>query len=112
MRLIDADALIQAINPMYVAKKDIVADTFAEGCMQFEKLIKQQPTLSQWIPVSERLPQDSSDVLVCTEDSQVLIGWLDGENDWWICSELADDFKSVTAWMPLPEAYKEDSNND
>lgn len=43
-RLIDAEALIKAINPMYISKVNIVADTFAEGCMQFEKLIKEQPT--------------------------------------------------------------------
>ena len=43
-RLIDAEALIKAINPMYISKVNIVADTFAEVCMQFEKLIKEQPT--------------------------------------------------------------------
>ena len=43
-RLIDAEALIKAINPMYISKVNIVADTFTEGCMQFEKLIKEQPT--------------------------------------------------------------------
>ena len=81
MRMIDADALIKAIDPMYVAKKGIVADTFAEGCIQFEKLIKEQPTIepnkadcwgckcskmeqTQWIPVSERLPEEDGEYLV------------------------------------------------
>ena len=43
-RLIDANALLEAIDPMYKSKKDIVPDTFAEGCVQMEKLINQQPT--------------------------------------------------------------------
>lgn len=106
MRLIDADALerelIEVAN--YRCKTHPKWEQPFRIC---NLIINRQPTISQWIPVSERLPQDNSDVLVCAEDGQVLIGWLDGENDWWICSELADDYKSVIAWMPLPEPYKE-----
>lgn len=57
MRLIDADALINAIDPMYIAKRGIVADTFAGGCMQFEKLIKQQPTAYDVNKVIEQLEE-------------------------------------------------------
>lgn len=57
MGLIDADALIKAIDPMYRAKRDIVADTFAQGCMQFEKLIKQQPTAYDVNKVIEQLEE-------------------------------------------------------
>lgn len=109
MRTIDADVLIQAIDPMYKAKKDIVADTFAEGCMQFEKLIKQQPTIPQWIPVSERLPNSKKMVLVSLKTGL-------GE---WVETDFIDPFGTiyepwsrhwscdVIAWMPLPEPYKE-----
>lgn len=44
MRLIDADELIESIDTMYKDTKGIVPDNLAEGCMLFEKLIKQQPT--------------------------------------------------------------------
>ena len=60
MRLIDADALIKAINPMYISKVNIVADTFAEGCMQFEKLIKEQPTAYDIDKVIEQLEEKSA----------------------------------------------------
>ena len=44
MRLIDADALIEAMDKRYNEKKDIVPNNLAEGFMQMEKLIKEQPT--------------------------------------------------------------------
>lgn len=43
-RLIDADALIEAMDKRYNEKKDIVPNNLAEGFMQMEKLIKEQPT--------------------------------------------------------------------
>lgn len=43
-RLIDADALLQAMDKRYKKKKDIVPNNLAEGFMQMEKLIKEQPT--------------------------------------------------------------------
>ena len=59
MRLIDADTLLEAIDPMYKAKKDIVPDNFAEGCVQMEKLIKQQPTAYDVDKVIEELTDNA-----------------------------------------------------
>lgn len=44
MRLIDADLLLSQIGNRYDEKKDIVPDNLAEGFVQMEKLIKEQPT--------------------------------------------------------------------
>ena len=44
MRLIDADALLNAIDKRYQEKEGVVPDNLAEGFMQMEKLIKEQPT--------------------------------------------------------------------
>lgn len=41
---ISRSKLLNAIDPMYKTKQGIVPDNFAEGCMQMENLIKQQPT--------------------------------------------------------------------
>ena len=43
-RLIDADALVKAMDKRYKEKSGIVQDNLAEGFMQMEKLIKEQPT--------------------------------------------------------------------
>lgn len=44
MRLIDADLLLSLMDKRFKEKKDIVPNNLAEGFMQMEKLIKEQPT--------------------------------------------------------------------
>ena len=83
----------------------------------FKKWIDSQPKVGEWIPVSEELPEDGL-VLVTVNDKHnnltfenALItgcycyaeGWiLEGYIDW------VDP--NVTAWMPLPEPYKEQND--
>lgn len=55
MRLIDADKLIECMSSRYNEKKDIVSDNLAEGFMQIEKLIKEQPTAYDVDKVVEEL---------------------------------------------------------
>lgn len=43
MRLIDADLLLPQIGNRYDEKKDIVPDNLAEGFMQMDKFIREQP---------------------------------------------------------------------
>ena len=72
--------------------------------------------MHEWIPVTERLPKDAADVLICTIYNTIFTahrysvsfnghikeGWEDGA-EWW----EYDDAGVVTAWMPLPKPYKE-----
>ena len=77
----------------------------------------QEPKTGEWIPVSERLPEDSGEYLVTVIDEDVEtykhmeIAWYAHpkdydveEGDW---RELMFNEK-VIAWMPLPEPYKEE----
>lgn len=57
MRLIDADALLQAMDKRYNEKKDIVPNNLAEGFMQMEKLIKEQPTAYDVEKIVEQLEE-------------------------------------------------------
>ena len=71
------------------------------------KVVSPAPLAPTWIPVTERLPEDGIDVLV-TDDSggyatigiDCMFTRLSGKREW-----LAS--QRVTAWMPLPEPYKE-----
>ncbi len=72
--------------------------------------IEQLPSLQSephWIPVSERLPEINEGILLSYFD-EITIGWLNNDGLWsiydgWKCVN-ADE---VSAWMPLPEPYKE-----
>ena len=55
MRLIDADKLIDSMDDRYKEKVNNVPDNLAEGFMQMEKLIKEQPTAFDVDKVVEQL---------------------------------------------------------
>lgn len=58
------------------------------------------PQESKWIPVSERLPKEDEDVLICTPHRGVTVAYYSTMN--WF-DEAGDVlyFKPI-AWMPLP----------
>jgi hypothetical protein len=58
---------------------------------------------TEWIPVSERLPEGYC--LFCDIDGDVYYGHI-YDKKWWAEGQN-DRIKNVTAWMPLPEPYKE-----
>lgn len=86
--------------------------------------------MNEWIPVKERLPEKDGDYLVCFEEGYredyglneigIMPFDVDCENfGYWTeyfdhnsLGSLGRDFDSanVTAWMPLPEPYREDGD--
>ena len=99
-RLIDADKLIEEIESY---RGDIFASEIVE-------LIKQMPTVGEWIPCSERMPDESGTYIISAIDGNILRvsfakrmprlrTWaLSGSRSYW----------KVKAWMPLPEPYKKE----
>lgn len=66
---------------------------------------------TNWIPVSERLPDDEQMVLVCsnTGNIEVSCGSRSTEiKDKFIWYTSGWKFGEVAAWMPLPEPYQEE----
>lgn len=68
----------------------------------------------KWVPVSERLPEDEIDVLICNANGDIEISRgsysteLKNEFIWYTSGWR---FGKVIAWMPLPESYKVGSEN-
>lgn len=66
----------------------------------------------RWIPVSERLPEDSELVLFSTKTDRVFEGRYfddDTKRQWYSFRDETFAWDNVvTAWMPLPEPYKQE----
>lgn len=69
------------------------------------KALEQEP---EWIPVSERVPEDGEEVLCFLDSEEMAV--LFRRNDWgqyeWVDGGFATGSYDVIAWMPLPEPYK------
>ena len=122
MRLIDADKLIYEID-------SYCGDIFVSEIID---LIKDIPTVGEWIPCSERLPEDYDNrFYMCAvenheEDPPMLCQYEEGYGfGFWYdnydentLGYLDSEFKTneelgyekVVAWMPLPEPYTERSD--
>ena len=72
-----------------------------------EKLISNGVTVQEWIPVTERLPENIANrvLVVCERSNGVFYAHY--EKPFWINLETDKRFIStVTHWMPLPEPPK------
>lgn len=84
--------------------------------MEALELVESQPKVGEWIPCSERLPEEEEPVLVQWEKYDrhlnITITYLDVM---WLDDAEEEVFETingvpngkVVAWMPLPEPYSE-----
>ena len=68
----------------------------------------------EWVPTSERLPELKEDVLASLKNGRLFVCCLYKYEStceyWWIGEEeIHFRFDEVAAWMPLPEPYREES---
>lgn len=75
---------------------------------------------NRWIPVEERLPEEDTIVLLTvsglysciTFSDAIELGNLCSDGEWFIEGYPDWDDPNVTAWMPLPEPYQWEKNNE
>ena len=69
--------------------------------------------MAVWVPIGEKLPEPRTKVLISFDDGTVDAywqQWADDPEDGFVNAYVTDDFtgyRHVTAWMPLPDPFKE-----
>ena len=105
--MIDEKKLIEDLIPILNENDDM----FLAG--RIIGTIDRQPQISDWIPVSERLPEDEYGVLVTVNGKHNNTTFIDAleiaeydSDEGWIIEGYLDWINpDVTAWMPLPEPF-------
>ena len=83
-------------------------EKLADRCARYAEEIAVLQEKTRWIPVTERLPEDRSNVLVAAywyERWGVYMGWCVPERaEWCVHIGIGDrNDVAVTHWLPLPE---------
>ena len=120
VRLIDANALAESDMAKLIDKYLYNQCNLTVGLAA--ALMPEIEAASKWIPCSERMPESRAVVIFTVNRGYpfVCVGYrINSERDGlklqrWFCklSKLNFSNYDVTAWMPMPEAYKEDDDDD
>ena len=85
--------------------KLVTARDFLEMIEQLQEDLEQDEKENGWIPVSERLPEDDTTVLVSCKTKN---GTTFVRCGYYVCGSWHLNCEGVKAWKLLPEPYKED----
>lgn len=98
--MIDEKKLIDELK-----QSGMIADnSYGNAMVDF---INSQPKIGQWIPCSERLPEESLNSVIGWDEYRkrcCFVQYYDGK--WHLGSKYGEAVK-IIAWMPVPEPYKE-----
>lgn len=84
-------------------------ETVKRVCEAYHKkvceFIEEQPKIGEWIPCSEQLPEESLNAVIGWDEYRKRCCFVLYYGKRW---HLGNDYDSVkiTAWQPVPEAYK------
>lgn len=71
-------------------------------------IIKNQPKIGEWIPCSERLPDESGTYIVNAIENNIIhvtfAKWMKRMKKWELTGSRS--YWKVIAWQPLPEPYQ------
>ena len=111
------EKLVELIGSTEYGNGSLVGKNFQKGFIEkiASNLIAHGVTVQKWIPVTERLPDDTDgefydSVAIALKNGKVAIGcYRNADREWWgdcLSGGYRDVTNEITYWMPLPEAPK------
>ena len=85
-----------------------ICDSKAIELQTIIKHINEQPKVGEWIPVAERLPEESLNSVLAWDEYRNRCVFAQYYGGYW---HLKDEIIKITAWQPLPEPYRGDTND-
>lgn len=109
MRLYDADALVDALMTYTWRDED---ERLIDDADEKRECIKQWltdlPTVSGWVSVRDRMPDEDGSTLICTKNGRVCTARFYKHQGGW----NAYAGRNAAYWMPLPTPPKEVSDGN
>ena len=83
-----------------------IPEAFNAGIDTSASALEKIPSAQQWIPCSERLPEDDRTKVVTLANGSAEAGYY-SNGDWWCVGDsITLENPTVIAWMPLPKPYE------
>ena len=125
--MIDEKKLIEDIEKEIEFAMKCNMPAMVAGMRQIASVIEEQPKISEWIPCSERLPEMHredmeaegeyymiSNPVIVTDGQQIYIAEYEADMDYrygWHSLD-GEDYDNIIAWMPLPEPYRTEKEDE
>ena len=85
-----------------------------QGICEAIYFIEEQPKVGEWIPCSERLPEESGTYIVNAIENHIVhvtfAKWMPRMKRWNLSGNRS--YWKITAWMPLPKPYRPEKESE
>lgn len=96
------------VEPTQKTRSNTLDALECKGCKTMNNRDTDTISRPQWIPVTERMPENNIDVLLTSWSGySQYVGWLDDFGTWHSGDEEVIKGFEPIAWMPLPDPYQE-----
>ena len=112
--MIDENKLIEDIEKEIEFAMKCNMPAMVAGMRQIASIIENQPKIGEWIPCSERFPEESGTYIVNAIENHIVhvtfAKWMPRMKRWNLSGNRS--YWKVTAWMPLPEPHRPEKESE